>query len=141
MNFSKEHGYARNASATSKLHINSLRVVEGCSVVVEHEYLEPSAKIRKRTDPISLGDFDPAKIQVPQGGLTDEANNPLFFIEIERSDSARKIQAAAEMRDGSKKTFFLANEFFYMDSRDAAERFKKALAHAITLCGGKRAPF
>ena len=32
---------------TDKLHINSLRVVEGCSVVVEHEYLEPALKIRK----------------------------------------------------------------------------------------------
>jgi hypothetical protein len=108
--------------------------------VVEHEYLEPSEKIRKRTDPISLGDFDPAKIQGPQN-LTDEANNPIFMVQMERSDSARKIQAAMEMRDGSKKTALRADEFFYMDSRDATERFKKALAHAITLCGGKRAPF
>jgi hypothetical protein len=141
MNFSKEHGYARDAhSVTSKLHINSLRVVEGCSVVVEHEFLEPSVKLRKRTDPISLGDFDPAKIQATLN-LTDEADNPLFVVEMERSDSARKIQVAAEMRDGSKKTFLVANEFFYLDSRDAAVRFKKALEHAITLCGGKRAPF
>jgi len=140
MNFSKEHGYARNVTSNSKLQINSLRVVEGCSVVVEHEYLEPSVKIRKRTDPIFLGDFDPAKIQVPPN-LTDAANNPMFMVQMERSDSARKIQTAAEMRDGSKKTFLIAEEFFYLDSPDAAERFKKALAHAITLCGGKRAPF
>jgi len=142
VNFSKEHGCRRDVHSlpNKKLHINSLRVVEGCSVVVEHEYLEPSVKIRKRTDPISLGDFDPAKIEATLN-LTDEADNPVFSIEMERSDSAPKIQAAAEMRDGSKKTFPIAEEFFYLDSHDAAERFKKALAHAITLCGGKRAPF
>ena len=105
--------------------------------MAEHEYFEPSVKIRKRTDSISLGDFDPAKIQVPPN-ITDAADNPLL---IERSDSARTIQAAMEMRDGSKKTVLLVNEFFYLDSRGAAERFQKALAHAITLCGGKRAPF
>jgi hypothetical protein len=138
LNFSREHGYAGNV--TGKLHINSLRVVEGCSVVVEHEYFEPSVKIRKRTDSISLGDFDPAKIQVPPN-ITDAADNPLFMVQIERSHSARTIQAAMEIRDGSKKTVLLVNELFYLDSRDAAERFQKALAHAITLCGGKRAPF
>jgi hypothetical protein len=126
MNFSKKHGYARDVtSVTNKLHINSFRVVEGCSVVVEHEYLEPSVKIRKRTDPISLGDFDPAKIQVPPN-VTDAANNPMFMVQMERSDSARKIQAAAEMSDGSKKTILLASEFFYMDSRDPAVRFKNS---------------
>jgi hypothetical protein len=141
MNFSKEHGYARDVtSVTNKLHINSLRVVEGCSVVVEHEYLEPSVKIRKRTESISLGDFDPAKVQVPPDSR-DAANNPVFTVQMERSDSVRKIQAAMEMKDGSKKTALLASDFFYMDSRDAAVRFKKALEHAITLCGGKRAPF
>jgi hypothetical protein len=45
------------------------------------------------------------------------------------------------MTDGSKKTFFIADEFFYMETPEAAQRFKKALAHAITLCRGKRAPF
>jgi hypothetical protein len=114
--------------------------VEGCSVVVEHEYLEPSVKIRKRTESISLGDFDPAKVQVPPDSR-DAANNPVFTVQMERSDSVRKIQAAMEMKDGSKKTVLLASDFFYMDSRDAAVRFKKALEHAITLCGGKRAPF
>jgi hypothetical protein len=126
---------------TGKLYVNSLRVVEGCSVVVEHEYLVPSVKIRKRTDSISLGDFDPAKVKLSPPNLTDADNNPLFEVELERSDSAAKIEAAAEMRDGSKKTFLVADEYFYMDSREAAERFKKALAHAITLCGGKPAPF
>jgi len=142
MNFSKEHGCKRDVHSlpNKKLHINSLRVVEGCSVVVEHEYFEPSVRIRKRTAPISLGDFDPAKVEATLN-LTDEADNPVFSIEMERSDSAPKIQAAAEMSDGSKKTIFLASEFFYMDSRDAAVRFKKAHEHAITLCGGKPAPF
>jgi len=55
--------------------------------------------------------------------------------------SAFQVQAAMEMRAGSKKTVLLADGIFYMDSRDAAERFKKAFAHVITLCGGKRAPF
>jgi len=138
MNFCKEHGYARNM--TGKLYVNSLRVGQGCSVVVEHEYLVPSVKIRKQTDRISLGDFDPAKLEVTSN-ITDAANNPLFTVGMERSDSARKIQAGAEMRDGSKKTVLLASELFYMDSRDEVERFQKALAHAITLCGGKHAPF
>jgi len=139
MNFSKEHGYSRDV--TRKLHINTLRVVDGCSVVVEHEYFEPSVKVRKRTESISLGDFDPAKTEVSRPGLTDMANNPLFTVEMERSDSEQKIQAALEMRDGSKKTILIAQEFFEMDSPEAAQRFQKALVHAITLCGGKRAPF
>jgi hypothetical protein len=82
MNFSKEHGFKKSAiSATSptsrKLHINSLRVADGCSVVVEHEYFEPSTKIRKRTETISLGDFDPGKITLSLD-LTDEADNPVY---------------------------------------------------------------
>jgi hypothetical protein len=142
VNFSKEHGCKRDVHSlpNKKLHINSLRVVEGCSVVVEHEYFEPSVRIRRRTAPSSLGDFDPAKIEATLN-LTDEADNPVFSIELERSDSAPKIQAALEMRDGSKKTVLSVSEFFYMDSREAAQRFQKALAHAITLCGGKPAPF
>ena len=85
--------------------------------MVEHEYLEPSVKIRKRTESISLGDFDPAKVQVPPDSR-DAANNPVFTVQMERSDSVRKIQAAMEMKDGSKKTVLLASDFFYMDSRD-----------------------
>jgi hypothetical protein len=87
-----------------------------------------------------LGDFDPGKITLSLD-VTDEAGNPVFDVEMERSDSARKIQAAAEMTDGSKKTFFIAAEFFSMDTPEAAQRFQKALSHAITRCGGKRAPF
>jgi len=119
----------------------SFRVVEGCLVVVEHEFFEPSVKIRKRTDSISLGDLDPAKIEVGPNGLTDVAGNPVFEVLMERSDSERKIQAVLEMRDGSKKTVLLAKDGFYLDSPEAAARFQRALAHAVTLCGGKRAPF
>ena len=99
-----------------------------------------SRQIRKRTDPIYLGDFDPTKIEASTD-LTDEADNPVFLVQIERSDSEQKIQATLEMKDGSKKTVLLASEDFRLDSREAALRFQKGLAHAITLCGGKRAPF
>jgi hypothetical protein len=140
VNFSKEHGYTRERETPKKLIINTLRVVDGCSVVVEHEYLESSVPIRKRTESISLGDFDPSKIEANLD-LTDYADNPTFLIQIERSDSEQKIQATLEMKDGSKKTVLLASEDFRLDSREAALRFQKGLAHAITLCGGKRAPF
>jgi hypothetical protein len=93
MNFSKEHGFKRSAiSATNptsrKLQINSLRVVDGCSVVVAHEYFEPLVNIRERTDYL-LGRYDPGKITLSLD-LTDEADNPVFDVEMERSDSARK---------------------------------------------------
>ena len=55
MNFSKEHGYSREATSSKKLEIDTLRVVDGCSVVVEHEYFKPSNSEANR--PYLLGRF------------------------------------------------------------------------------------
>jgi hypothetical protein len=63
------------------------------------------------------------------GDANQTADNPVFVIEMERSDSVPKIEATTQMRDGSKKTVHLSNEFFHMDSHDTAERFRKALTH------------
>jgi hypothetical protein len=137
--FSKTHG-AQGFGADKK-QTNTINIIEGCSVRVEHRYLLfRSLTIRQRTDWLSLGDFDPSTVRFEPNAV-DENNNPFFTAKIERTDAAKKIEATAEMADGSKKELRLAGEFFALDTRDAAERFQKALKHAITLCGGKPAPF
>ena len=101
----------------------------------------PAFGIRKRTETISLGDFDPAKIEQSPANTTDENNDLVFMVQMERSDSERKIPATLEMTDGSKTKVLLVDEQFLMDTYEAAGRFQKALTHAATLCGGKRSPF
>jgi len=142
VNFSKEHGHSIEVNTGRKLDVTTLRLVDGCSIEVEHEFQVPSrSKLRKRTETISLGDFDPAKIELPPAGLTVMADNPVFTLKMKTSDSERKIPATLEMTDGSKKKVLIAQEHFDMDSREAAFRFQKALAHAVNLCGGQRSPF
>jgi hypothetical protein len=136
-NFCKTHGYS--GEYPYKSHINTLSVVQSCSIFVEHQYVE-SGPIRKRSEKISLGDFDPTNIKT-SWDVTNAAKNPVFLIQIERSDAASLIVADAETNDGTKKQIHISEEFFMMNDEDSGKRFVVALTHAIKLCGGKPAPF
>jgi hypothetical protein len=138
-NFSLTHGFSRGHDA-EKTHINAFIPINGCEVRVEHEYLASFSKFLSRKETILLGDFDPEKVKIVLN-MRDQDENDVYTVEIEHSDSSRTIQAAAEMKDGTKKTVFIAADFFRLDSVESATRFKNGLTHAIELCGGKPAPF
>jgi hypothetical protein len=137
-NFTYNHGYLLEAG--TMMQTVRLLAVEGCTVQVEHQYLQSKTaeQIKKQTERLELGDFDPEKVKIlTRNSQTTES----FEVEFERSDSADKIVADMEMGDGTKKKGHSANEWIFMDSQESASRLATALTHAIKLCGGKPAPF
>lgn len=139
-NFTREHGSMtyKNTLWTT----NVLTEIDGCKVYIEHRFLKSTrpSDIKVRTEAVSLGAFDPERVTLKREHYSDESDDT-FRVEFEMSDAAAKMEVALENFDGKKRTSYVADEYLAMDSAESASRLKKALAHAITLCGGAPAPF
>jgi len=137
--FTKAHG---TMSYQGKiLETTSVSGVEGCTVSVDHNYTAAlnGTKIRKRTETISLSDFDPESVKTKTDHWTDAEDT--FEVQFETSDAKPKVVATLKSDDGTKRVVNLSQEFVSMDSFNSANRLVKAMKQAIKLCGGKPAPF
>jgi hypothetical protein len=115
---------------------NRILGLEGCSVAVMHKFVHmgnTAHDLKETEDFMSLSDMNPdVRIQHERGNVR---------VQFERSDSARKIKHNVTLGDGRKLESYTSEDYMYFDSEDSANRFANALIHAITLCGGKPAPF
>jgi hypothetical protein len=83
----------------------------------------------------NLADFD------PRVRRTDDDTDDSHEITFQRADAEMKTHQTIEHGDGRKTEGWSAEENMFLDSKESADRFSHALSHAITLCGGKTAPF
>ena len=132
--FSTEHGFLAvhgQFTRTNKLF------GEGCVVSVEVHYPKATMSSRVKTSiaEVNLADLDP-KVRV-----TIDEKDRTYVVSVERTDREKKSREVLEYGDGSKSEGFAGEEDLYFNSEKSARRFARALAHAISLCGGTSAPF
>ena len=132
--FSTEHGFLavhRQFTRTNRLS------GEGCIVYVEVHYPRAtmSSRVKTSTAEVNLADID------PQVRMTMDEKGRTYAVRFERTDREKKNHELLEYGDGSKSEGFAGEEDLYFNSEKSARRFARALAHAISLCGGTSAPF
>jgi hypothetical protein len=136
-NFTALHGIMMRSN--SVVQWTRLSGTETCTVQLKRSF--PAAKdkqIKIETTNLTLGDLDPNKVNLD---VTHSEQGDTFEIDFERSDGAMETESDIENGDGSKTKTWSANFYLFMDSESSAKRVGAALSHAITLCGGKAAPF
>jgi hypothetical protein len=133
--FSASHGYLLGGKETIRL--NFLSGPKGCAVSFETRYptVTKGFQIKHAIAKIHLGDFAPNSVREE----TDkEGDHRIVF---ERSDGSAKTEEITEMADGTRLKTYPPQLFFSFDSEESAKRFSRALALAITLCGGRPSAF
>ena len=131
--FSTEHGFvAVNGQFTRTNKLSG----EECVVSIEVHYPKATGTSPKTAiTELNLADFDPkVKLDIDE----KEGKNDVAF---ERTDEEMKTRAVIEYANGGKLEIFSAEAEMFFNSKESAQRFARALAHAITLCGGVSAPF
>lgn len=104
----------------------------GCSVRLEESRSTTSPDVTKHmSTKLLLGALDPKSV-------VTRAYNEVTF---ERTDSAMKNQSDVEMGDGRHTQGEGNRGSLFFDTEESAQRFARALSHAITECGGSSAPF
>lgn len=132
--FAVTHGYSTEDGTIAEE--NRIISLDGCSVAVTHKFPhagKTAHDLKEAEDFISLEDMN------PDVRIHHEGSN--FEVKFESSDSARKITHSITLGDGEKVESHTSDDHMYFDSEESAKRFGTALTHAITLCGGKPAPF
>ena len=108
----------------------------GCKLELVTNHPKPTAKGAKNVvSELNLGDFDP---RVKIDGDDDQNE---YEDRLERTDAQMKTHEVMEYSDGQKLEVWTAQIDVFFDSKESADRFAKAISHAITLCGGNGAPF
>jgi hypothetical protein len=132
--FSTEHGFLAvhgQFTRTNKLS------GQGCIVHVEVHYPKAtmSSRVKTSTAEVNLADIDP-KVR-----MTIDEKNRTYVASFERTDREKSNRELLEYGDGSKADGFAGEEDLYFDTKESAQRFTRALSHAVTLCGGTSPPF
>jgi len=109
---------------------------KGCKLGLVVHFPKPAEKGPSNvTSELDLADFDP-RVKVD----SDEDQNQ-FQVTFERFDAQMKTHEVNEYSDGRKLEMWTAEAYLFFDSEESAQRFAKAMSHAIALCGGRTAPF
>lgn len=136
-NFSTQHGFQYAQPDRPPVQSNQLVPGSVCDVSVEYKSLrttvtDSTTKSVKLV--FSLRSIDPQRIKTQNSSDTNE-------VAFEASDSSGKIRFQTELGSGRKIDGFVGQYTMFFDSTDSARRFAEAFKHAVTLCGGKAAPF
>lgn len=128
--FSETHGY--ELGGTDVLQRNTFSARKGCEVTIER--FLPIAReglyIKHSIARVRLNDFAPNSVRL-------KAREPQSYeVAFERSDGG-KVEEHDDMSNGEKWKMYPGSVSLVFDSRESAMRFSVALAHAITLCGGR----
>ena len=138
-NFSQQHGFFALGSAPLRVTFNTIVEVKGCNVDLDVRLPTKATennRIKRSITHIDLADLDPTKVRAEK-----DADDGPFYVNFETSDAKHSSEGELEFGTGGKLKMWSAQESMVFDTEDAALRFARALSHAITLCGGTRAPF
>ena len=112
----------------------------GCQVTFVYEELEGRTADFHSREQVNLGDLDPASIEshdsIPEiGGL------PVSAVRVQTTDDKQSVDSIAGDWGWETSYRFPTTYIIWELPSPYAERFVKALKHAITLCGGKASTF
>jgi hypothetical protein len=131
--FSTEHGFlAVHGQFTRTNRLSG----EGCVVHVEVNYPKATLSSRVKT---SIAEIDFADVD-PNVRIVIDEKNQTYAVSFEQTNGKKKSRELLEYGDGSKSEGLAGQEDLYFDTKESAQRFARALAHAITLCGGRSPP-
>jgi S1-C subfamily serine protease len=110
----------------------------GCAIFIKHDYATPTqlygveAQARMDVVLIPLGAVDPASVRLSMSHVVFETTNNL-----------EKIVDLVPLNESKEEysEYTTYSSWVVLDSPEDAERFANALKHAVTLCGGTKAPF
>jgi hypothetical protein len=105
------------------------------SVEVHYPKATMSSRVKTSIAEVNLADLDP-KVRV-----TIDEKDRTYVVSVERTDREKKSLEVLEYGGGSKSEGFAGEEDLYFNSKESAQRFARALSHAIALCGGTSAVF
>ena len=107
-----------------------------CQLDLVVKYQKPSGnEARSIASKLDLADFD------PRVTIDSDANQNKYEVKLERSDAKMKTHEVTEYSNGQKIEMWTTEISLFFDSEASAQKFAKAMKHAIVLCGGKTAPF
>ena len=124
---------SRNAYGCQTDQIRSI-THRGCSVTIQ-EYDEQcrDKKTLSYSITFNLGDLDPNAVEANASRLVPSEGSVL----IQTTDNRSLIEETFSSSGPSKFDF----QAFWFESPSYAQRFARAMKHAITLCGGKPSTF
>jgi hypothetical protein len=111
----------------------------GCAVFIQHSYaagvqlhMDMKAPAKTSEEFILLTDIDPATLKLSGSHVSFETTGSLDQI----------VEWVPATDDGEKfSEYDLDGGYMVLDSPENAQRFATAFKHAVTLCGGTKAPF
>jgi hypothetical protein len=126
-------------------HINLITDLDGCQVTFVHETSEAEKDNREeetfhsRTQ-VNLGELDPTSL-TSDVSSPDILGLPVSTVRVHTTDKTASVSLAINDRGWEPPLVIPTTDLLWELPSPYAERFVKALKHAITLCGGKSSSF
>jgi hypothetical protein len=138
--FGTTHAYWSNADG--KVLHDTIKIT-GCTVrqTMHNELGKPVTGDDEKasTTMFSLADIDPTSIKAYSGYKGESENFPL--VSFETTNAQDKISPSGESTCNYRFDFCVSNWQVNIDTYGNAQRFAKAMKHAVELCGGKPSTF
>ncbi len=123
---------------------NLMPEVNGCQVAFVYETVEETSKGSRTTDrstsQVNFGDLDPTSL-ISRVISHDYLGDPVSMVGVHTTDKTPSVGQAGDDRWWAPALVMPTTVLDWQLPSPYAERFVKALHHAITLCGGKASAF
>jgi hypothetical protein len=126
-------------------HSNLLTELNGCKVTFVYEVWEDKTGDREKEtfhsrEQVNLRDLDPASL-TSDVSSPEILGGPVSTVRVHTTDKTSSANLAAGDRGWEPALVIATTDLLWELPSPYAERFVKALHHAITLCGGKASTF
>ena len=126
-------------------HRNLMTELNGCQVTFVYETGEVEKDKREQEtfhsrSQVNLGDLDPISI-TSDDSAPEIGGGPVSTVRMHTTDKTASVSLAAGDRGWEGPLVIPATDLLWELPSPYAERFVKALRHAVTLCGGKASTF
>jgi len=133
------------ADGTFANHINLITELRGCQVTFVYETWKGEVwKGEEETfhsrEQVNLGDLDPTSI-TSDHSAPEIGGGPVSTVRVHTTDKTQSVNEAVGDRGWEPALVIHTTDLLWELPSPYAERFVKALHHAITLCGGKASTF
>jgi hypothetical protein len=121
-------------------HANLITEVDGCDVTFIYETREDNKETSYSREQINLADLDPSSIK-SYDSAPEILGLPVTTVRVQTADEKPTIRLSAGGRGWEPAIIIPTADTEWELPSPYAERFIKALKHAVTLCGGKTSAF
>jgi hypothetical protein len=126
-------------------HRNLMTELNGCQVTFVYETGQVEKDKREEEtfhsrEQVNLGDLDPTSI-TSDDRAPEIGGGPVSIVRVHTTDKTQSVNEAVGDRGWEPALVVRTTDLLWELPSPFAERFVKALKHAITLCGGKRSSF